>query len=45
MLDLLLVLHVLTRYCVVPDLVPPGDICLGGSCCGKRMGYHDVCHL
>ena len=22
----------------------PGDICLGGCCCGERMGYHDVCH-
>ena len=21
---------------VAPDLVPPGDICLGGSCCGER---------
>ena len=30
-------------YSVAPDLVPPGDICLGGSLCGERMGYHDVC--
>ena len=29
---------------VAPDLVPSGDVCLGGSCCGERMGYHGVCH-
>ena len=25
--------------------MPSGDICLGGSCCGERMGYHDICRL
>ena len=27
---------------MAPDLC---DICLGGSCCGEHMGYHDVCRL
>ena len=27
----------------MPDLVPCGDVWLGGSCCGERVGNHDVC--
>ena len=33
---------IFSESCVASDLVPSGDVCLGGSCCGERMGYHDV---